>query len=215
MPLVQHTRTLKPLKATALATGNIRFDFAENFVGVTQLDAAILAQAFQLPTETTSAGTATYSIQHCEKYNSTSGEVICDLTGDAGGPNGQRDTYVNAPANSTLLPRFTWHGFQFVEVNVANATATHASVAALGATILDAVTGLEVRTDIDQTGTVQVDAGKQHILNSIQTILTNSQKGNVAAYMPTDCPTREKHGWLGDAQVTAEEAMLNYNMAPM
>lgn len=26
-------------------------------------------------------------------------------------------------------------------------------------------------------------------------------------YVPTDCPTREKHGWLGDAQVTAEAAM--------
>eukprot|EP00966_Prymnesium_polylepis_P022729 522949-Prymnesium_polylepis.1 len=31
----------------------------------------------------------------------------------------------------------------------------------------------------------------------------------MAAYLPTDCPTREKHGWLGDAQVTAEEAAYN------
>ena len=36
--------------------------------------------------------------------------------------------------------------------------------------------------------------------------------GNVAAGTPTDCPTREKHGWLGDAQVTAEEAMQNFDM---
>jgi hypothetical protein len=26
-----------------------------------------------------------------------------------------------------------------------------------------------------------------------------------------DCPTREKHGWLGDAMSTAAEAMLNFN----
>ena len=31
----------------------------------------------------------------------------------------------------------------------------------------------------------------------------------MAAYVPTDCPTREKHGWLGDAQVTAEQAFYN------
>jgi alpha-L-rhamnosidase len=31
----------------------------------------------------------------------------------------------------------------------------------------------------------------------------------MAAYVPTDCPTREKHSWTGDASVTAEEAMYN------
>ena len=36
------------------------------------------------------------------------------------------------------------------------------------------------------------------------------QRANRAAYLPPDCPTREKHGWLGDAQVTAEEAMYNF-----
>jgi alpha-L-rhamnosidase len=40
-------------------------------------------------------------------------------------------------------------------------------------------------------------------------IVKASQLGNMAAYVPTDCPTREKHGWLGDAQVVAEEAMFN------
>ena len=30
--------------------------------------------------------------------------------------------------------------------------------------------------------------------------------------MPTDCPTREKHGWLGDAASIAEEAMFNFEM---
>ena len=29
-----------------------------------------------------------------------------------------------------------------------------------------------------------------------------SHISNMAAYLPTDCPTREKHGWLGDALVT-------------
>lgn len=29
-------------------------------------------------------------------------------------------------------------------------------------------------------------------------------------YMPTDCPTREKHGWMGDALDASEEALWNF-----
>ena len=45
------------------------------------------------------------------------------------------------------------------------------------------------------------------MLTKLQEIIVQGQMSNVAAGMPTDCPTREKHGWLGDAQVTAVEAM--------
>ena len=37
----------------------------------------------------------------------------------------------------------------------------------------------------------------------------------MAAYVPTDCPTREKHAWLGDAMDVAEEALYNFGVAPM
>eukprot|EP00937_MAST-01D_sp_MAST-1D-sp2_P006108 g6108.t1 len=40
-----------------------------------------------------------------------------------------------------------------------------------------------------------------------------SQVSNVAAYMPTDCPTREKHGWLGDALDASEQALYNFDIA--
>ena len=38
------------------------------------------------------------------------------------------------------------------------------------------------------------------LLNRLQRMVVAGQRSNMAAYMPTDCPTREKHGWLGDAQ---------------
>ena len=40
-------------------------------------------------------------------------------------------------------------------------------------------------------------------LNGVHGMVLASQLSNLAAFLPTDCPTREKHGWLGDAQVTA------------
>lgn len=50
------------------------------------------------------------------------------------------------------------------------------------------------------------------MLNQLQSIVLRGQISNVVQGIPTDCPTREKHGWLGDAASTAEEAMFNFEM---
>ena len=31
--------------------------------------------------------------------------------------------------------------------------------------------------------------------------------------IPTDCPQRERRGWLGDAQLSAETTIYNFDMA--
>ena len=43
-------------------------------------------------------------------------------------------------------------------------------------------------------------------------MIVRGQVSNVVQGIPTDCPTREKHGWLGDAASTAEEAMFNFDV---
>ena len=57
----------------------------------------------------------------------------------------------------------------------------------------DSVLGLEVHNELESTGEVSFDGG--HILNSIHSMVRAGQLSNVAASQPTDCPTREKHGW--------------------
>jgi alpha-L-rhamnosidase len=55
-------------------------------------------------------------------------------------------------------------------------------------------------------------ASKQ-LLNQIQKLIHWSQLTNLFG-IPTDCDQRnERQGWMGDAQVTAEEAMMNFDMA--
>jgi len=55
-------------------------------------------------------------------------------------------------------------------------------------------------------------ASKQ-ILNDIQRLIHWSQLTNLFS-VPTDCDQRnERQGWMGDAHVTAEEAMMNFDMA--
>jgi hypothetical protein len=63
---------------------------------------------------------------------------------------------------------------------------------------------------LEGTGSMSFsDDGGGALLTQLHDMVTVTQRANMAAYVPTDCPTREKHGWLGDAQVTAEESMYS------
>ena len=62
----------------------------------------------------------------------------------------------------------------------------------------------------EQTG--RLETGSE-LINKIHRATVWSQKSNMIGY-PLDCPQRdERLGWFGDAQVTAEEAMFNFDMA--
>ncbi|HEV2348269.1 MAG TPA: family 78 glycoside hydrolase catalytic domain [Terriglobia bacterium] len=96
-------------------------------------------------------------------------------------------------------PRFTYHGFRYVEVRGFPGTPS-----------LDSVRGRVVHSSV---GTVGSFVASKQILNQIQKLIHWSQLTNLFG-IPTDCDQRdERQGWMGDAQVTAEEAMLNFDMA--
>ena len=84
-------------------------------------------------------------------------------------------------------------GFQYVRVSPKGATTFSGA--------LDAIVGLEIHTNMSQTGHLSFggegDADAEHaaaVLHGVNEMTLQSQRTNVAAYMPTDCPTREKHG---------------------
>ena len=47
------------------------------------------------------------------------------------------------------------------------------------------------------------------IVNALETMSKNSTLSNLY-HIPTDCPHREKNGWTGDAAVSAEHILFNY-----
>jgi len=52
-------------------------------------------------------------------------------------------------------------------------------------------------------------------LNKIQHGVVWGQKSNLMS-LPTDCPQRdERRGWMGDAALTSEEALLNFEMSAL
>jgi alpha-L-rhamnosidase len=99
----------------------------------------------------------------------------------------------------TYEPRFTYHGFRYVEVTGYPGTPS-----------LDSLRGQVVHTAV---GTVGSFVASKQILNDIQRLIHWSQLTNLFS-IPTDCDQRdERQGWMGDAQATAEEAMMNFDMA--
>jgi alpha-L-rhamnosidase len=96
-------------------------------------------------------------------------------------------------------PRFTYHGFRYVELS-----------GYPGVPTLAALRGRVVHTAVEPVGSF---ACSYPLLNSLQRIIVWGQKTNLHS-IPTDCCQRdERMGWMGDAQGTAEEAIYNFDMA--
>ncbi|MBZ0288282.1 MAG: family 78 glycoside hydrolase catalytic domain, partial [Anaerolineae bacterium] len=96
-------------------------------------------------------------------------------------------------------PKFTFHGFRYVEVS-----------GYPGAVGPDTVVGLVLHSDMEPTGQFECS---DPTVNQLQSNIVWGQKGNFVD-VPTDCPQRdERLGWTGDIQVFARTAAFNLNVA--
>ena len=95
----------------------------------------------------------------------------------------------------TYQPRFTFHGFQFVEVENFPGEAS-----------LETVTGLVMHSDTPMTSTF---ACSDPMVNQLYKNVVWTQRANFLD-LPTDCPQRdERMGWTGDAQAYVATAAYN------
>jgi len=96
-------------------------------------------------------------------------------------------------------PRFTYHGFRYVEMTGYPGEAGP-----------DALEGRFVHSDVEPAGELRTS---NELINAIHGNVLWGQLSNLMS-IPTDCPQRdERHGWLGDAHLSAEEAVFNFSMA--
>jgi len=111
-----------------------------------------------------------------------------------------RDIYIlKGSGLEKYEPHFTYHGFRYVELTGYPGTPS-----------LDTLRGRVVNSAVEATGSF---VASKEILNQIQHVIRWGQLSNLHS-IPTDCDQRdERQGWMGDAQVTAEEAMMNFDMA--
>jgi alpha-L-rhamnosidase len=102
------------------------------------------------------------------------------------------DTYIcRGAAEEVYEPRFVYTGFRYGQLSGFTGTVD-----------IDTMTQLILHTDFPVAGTVETSSP---IVNDIWKAIVWSIRGNHHSG-PTDCPTREKNFWNGDASVFAETA---------
>jgi alpha-L-rhamnosidase len=182
-PPIVITQELAARKVTELKSGVHIFDLGENFAGVVRLRTKGPAGA----KVTLRYGEMLHSDGRLMTENLRKARVIDHyiLKGDSDG--------------EEWTPRFTYHGFQFVEVTGLPHKPS-----------LDTLAGLVLHNDTSMTSNFECS---DPMINQLFKNITRTQRANFVE-VPTDCPQRdERMGWMGDAQIYVRSATINADVA--
>ena len=172
---------LSPIAITPFEDGYI-YDFGINYTGVCRL--SFSGESGQ-----------EIILQHFERL--VDGRPYWDQIGYHGQPI-QVDSYIcrgNGP--ETWMPKFTYHGFRYALVRGIRA---HQATASLLRFVV-------MHSDLPEIGSFSCD---NQMVNQLQENVVRADWSNFF-YFPTDCPQREKHGWTGDAALSAEQMLYNFD----
>ena len=99
----------------------------------------------------------------------------------------------------SFVPRFTWHGFRYVEVS---------------SSAVSKIDGIVLRTDVESISDFRVisPSNKPHIFDNIWNMVHNTHDSNMMS-IQSDCPHRERFGYGGDMLATAETSFHLYDMS--
>ncbi|WAU83283.1 family 78 glycoside hydrolase catalytic domain [Streptomyces sp. Qhu-G9] len=179
---VRVTEELPVKQVTEPAPGVFVFDLGQNMVGSVRLRVS------------GDAGT-TVRLRHAEVLNPDGTLYTANLRTAAA-----TDTYIlKGRGEETYEPRFTFHGFRYVEVTGFPGTPS-----------AGAVTGRVLHTSAPFTLDFETDVP---MLNKLHSNITWGQRGNFLS-VPTDTPARdERLGWTGDINVFAPTAAYTMESA--
>ena len=110
----------------------------------------------------------------------------------------QRVEYICKEGVNRYKTKFAIFGFQYISVE------TDVTVRP------EDFTAIAVYSDMEETG---IFNSSNELLNKFVEATKWSAKGN-STDLPTDCPTRERHGWTGDAQIFCKTASYLFDYAP-
>jgi hypothetical protein len=185
---VREIMEIYPKEITNPATGIYVVDFGQNFAGYCRI------------TMRGAAG-ANITLRHAEVLlKDGSGQIYTANLRAAKAT----DVYIFKGSSTPEVyePRFTYHGFRYVQI-----TSSDPSVIPT----LDNIVGIHIHSDVGSSGNISFTASS-NILNQIQHNVLWGQASNLMS-VPTDCDQRdERKGWMGDAQLSAEEALHNFYM---
>jgi len=181
---IRVTGTIKPVALTEPKPGVFVFDLGQNMVGWCRLQVR------------GPAGTSV-SLRHAERLKSDGSLYLANLrTAQA------TDIYtLKGGGREVYEPRFTYHGFRYVEITGFPGKPTLASL-----------TGCVVNDDLATAGVFTCSQG---MINRIYQNVVWGVRGNYRS-MPTDCPQRdERQGWLGDRSEESKGESYLFDIAAL
>lgn len=176
-PRVRCKERFVPVEILTTPAGETVVDMGQNFSGVVQIRVSG-------PTGTT------IRLQHSETLDKDGNFTLAYLGAEPLFPApSQAVSYIlKGGGEEVYTPHFTVHGFRYVKVEGFPGTPARENF-----------TGIALYSDLPETGAFTCSDPR---INQLQQNILWSQKSNFLE-IPTDCPTRERSGWTGDAQIYA------------
>jgi alpha-L-rhamnosidase len=202
IPPIRITATLSPVSLTEPEPGVFIFDLGQNFAGWAKLR----VQGIRGTTVRMRMGELLYPDGTLNPMTSVAGQIkgaAADGT-PRGGPGApdvayQSNTYTLRGGDmEEYVPRFTFHGFRYVEVTGFPGTPTLASIE-----------GLRLNTDVEAVGSFSCSNQR---FNRIHEMVQWTLLSNLLS-VQSDCPAREKFQYGGDIVASSEMAIYGYDMA--
>ncbi|MER7332885.1 MULTISPECIES: family 78 glycoside hydrolase catalytic domain [unclassified Micromonospora] len=181
-PPIRQTEVLPPAEILPTDGGQVIVDFGQNVAGTVRI--RVRGDAGH-----------TVTVRHAEVLED--GELCTRPLRDAAAT----DTYVlrGDEAGEEWEPRFTYHGFRYVEVRNWPGELSREDISAV-----------VTHSDMRRTGWFECSDPS---LNKLHENIVWGMRGNFVS-LPTDCPQRdERLGWTGDIQVFAPAASFLFDCA--
>ena len=172
-------RTITPRKI-GVVDGRTVYDTGENISGLVRI-------------RTHAPSGSTIHIRFAEElsadgrldFSSTGSSYVCR----SGVPQIMADTFITAGGDETFLPAFVWHAFRYFDV----------------CGEIDSAEVCVIHADLPVSATFGSDCEG---MNFLYDAYLRTELSSIHGSVPMDCPHRERLGYTGDGQVTAEAAML-------
>ncbi len=202
IPRIRVTANLTPVSMSEVSPGVYIFDLGQNFAGWVRL-------RVQGPRGTTvrmRMGECLYPDGTLNPMTAVAGQIK-GLNEDGtprGGPGApeiawQSNSYtLRGGGPEEYSPRFTFHGFRYVEVT-----------GFPGRPTLESIEGLRLNTDVEFAGSFSCSNER---FNRLHEMVQWTLLGNLFS-VQSDCPGREKFQYGGDIVATSEMAIFGFDMA--
>ncbi|OFX31867.1 MAG: hypothetical protein A2W90_18730 [Bacteroidetes bacterium GWF2_42_66] len=185
LPPIKRMQTIKPVALNNPKPGIYIYDMGQNFAGWVKL---------KLEAD---KGT-TIQLRFAE-WLGDDGMIDPESTGQYATGVVQTDRYTcKGDSQEIWEPRFTYHGFRYVEMTGFPGIPTKENLE-----------GIVVHTSLEKSGTFECS---DSLINKLYHTALWTMVSNMHS-IPTDCPHRERCGWLGDAFLVSDMTIYNFDAA--